>query len=326
MKTILITDTHFGVKQNSTTWLNSQLNILYNQILPLIKKIKEKESVRIIHCGDVFDSRNTINTLTAIKVSEAFKILAKECPIYIVLGNHDFYSPNDSTISTLNLVFDKEENIHLIQNTIEVLLNEHDEPEDLLVPWYQFDDAELLSKHVKEFKPKRIFCHTDLLNLSDEYKVLLKDIKLYSGHIHTPYFKDNLFNLGSTYALNFADANAKRGFYVLDNISNELKFIESKDIILFYRFYNDEIFNINPNILAKHYVECYIDKSNLIIDAYIDRINELSKKIKNFTIIPNIQVSESIENIEFKNFNILDFCKTCIPEYLLSKFNLITTN
>ena len=30
----ILTDTHFGVKQNSMTWLNSQLDFFYNQLIP----------------------------------------------------------------------------------------------------------------------------------------------------------------------------------------------------------------------------------------------------------------------------------------------------
>ena len=40
---ILFTDTHFGWKNNSMNWLNSQMKFIYEQFIPTIKKYKKKE-------------------------------------------------------------------------------------------------------------------------------------------------------------------------------------------------------------------------------------------------------------------------------------------
>lgn len=324
MKTILITDTHFGIKQNSAKWLNSQLEVFYKQIIPCIEYLKNEDDVRVIHCGDVFDSRNIINPFIASKVKKLFKDLAKLCPVYIVLGNHDFYSPVDSTISVLDLILSDINNLYLIKDKIEILYDDFDDSNcSLLAPWYEFNNFELLKNYISEYKPKKIFCHTDLINISDQYKELLKDISVYSGHIHTPNKNKNLYTLGSMYALTFADANESRGFYVLDDNTDELKYVESKNIIKFYRFYNEEIFTIDANNYKNDYIEVFIDKANLMIESYVKIINELSKKIKNISFIPNILEIKSHEILDFNNFNISDFCKQYIPEKLKDKFDFI---
>ena len=88
---VLFTDTHFGWKNNSMTWLNSQMNFIYNQFIPTIKKLSTKDDVRVIHLGDVFDSRSTISTYVASKVVQAFKDIRKWCDEFIIVcGNHDF--------------------------------------------------------------------------------------------------------------------------------------------------------------------------------------------------------------------------------------------
>ena len=66
MTDILITDTHFGIKQNSITWFNSQSNFIYEQLIPYIQT--HKDIIRLIHLGDVFDSRSSISVLIAAKV------------------------------------------------------------------------------------------------------------------------------------------------------------------------------------------------------------------------------------------------------------------
>ena len=41
MKTIIFTDTHFGVKQNSITWFKSQKKFIEEQLMPYIKSLDD---------------------------------------------------------------------------------------------------------------------------------------------------------------------------------------------------------------------------------------------------------------------------------------------
>ena len=105
---ILISDTHFGVKQNSITWLNSQLQFIHDQLIPFC--IKQTEPINIYHLGDVFDSRSSINPLIATSVREAFKSLAKIVnKIVVIGGNHDYYSPSDDSINNIDIVLHEDE-------------------------------------------------------------------------------------------------------------------------------------------------------------------------------------------------------------------------
>ena len=89
---LLLTDTHFGVRQNSMTWLNSQLEFMYEQFIPDLKHLKSVGHipVHVVHMGDVFDSRSTISTYVATKVVEVFKEIASIAPVTIIAGNHDY--------------------------------------------------------------------------------------------------------------------------------------------------------------------------------------------------------------------------------------------
>lgn len=325
MKTIILSDTHYGIKQNSITWMNSQIDFIYNELIPCIKYLIEKEHqlVRIIHCGDVFDSRSSINPYIAAAVRKAYTELANLCQVYIVAGNHDFYSPNDDSVSALDFAFNGVKNLNVIKDKIAPLwFGEYDNV-SLLVPWYEFDKKELLTQIIDEYKPKYIFCHTDLTRLSDEYKELLKDITVFSGHIHTPQKENNLITLGSTYALTFADCNADRGFYIHTDETNELKFVKAKNIIKFWRFYNKEIFDIDVTKVNNDYIELYIDKLNLMNENYAERISFLTSRIHNIKVVPNSDKENSVEEIEFKNYNIQEICESNIPEELKDKFNIL---
>lgn len=321
MKTILFSDTHFGIKQNSITWMNSQIDFIYKEFIPCIKYLQQSDDVRVIHCGDVFDSRSSINPFIANTVRQAFIEITKLCPVYIIAGNHDFYSPNDDSISSLDLILSSIDNLTIIKNNVEFLLDDNDDIESMLVPWYEFEKIDNLNKIIKEYQPKNIFCHADLTHLSNEHKELLKNLTVYSGHIHTPQKDNNLITLGSTFALTFADCNDERGFYIFDNKTNELLFVAAKNIIKFYRFYNDEIFKIDVDKYKRDYIEIYIDKINLLNDKYTKQISLLNSKIHNINVIPNTEIQQISENIEFKNYNIEEICKENIPEELKEKFN-----
>ena len=321
MKTILFSDTHFGIKQNSITWMNSQIDFIYKEFIPCIEYLQQSDNVRVIHCGDVFDSRSSINPFIASNVKQAFTDIAKLCPVYIIAGNHDFYSPNDDSVSSLDFILSSIPNLTILKDTMIGLLNEEYDVESLLVPWYEFEKIDKLKEFIDVHNPKNVFCHADLTHLSNEHKELLKNLTVYSGHIHTPQKDNNLITLGSTYALTFADCNTERGFYILDNQTDELLFVAAKNIIKFYRYYNNEIFNIDTEKHKFDYIEVYIDKINLLNEEYTKQISVLNSKIHNINIIPNTEVQHITEDIEFKNYNIEEICKENIPDELKEKFN-----
>lgn len=304
---VLLTDTHFGVRQNSLIWLNSQLDFIYNQFIPYIKNCKR--DVRVIHLGDVFDSRSTISTYIATKVIQAFKDIRKECKeMIIVAGNHDYYSPESDEICSLSIFF-RDLDIKILYNDFYV------DGEDLFLPWYEYLNTENTSRIIKQLNIKNIYTHADIISSHIPYK----NINIYSGHTHIPYIKGHVKNLGSCYALDFADANSPRGFYIIDN--GKLFFEENVESIRFYRLYNDDIFECGPYD-KNDYIEIYVDKDNLMETNCIKRIDELSKVYKNLWVIPKVQINES-SDVEFSGYDIESITKEMIPENLKEKFNII---
>lgn len=307
IKTILFTDTHFGIKQNSTTWLNSQLDFIYKQLIPYIKSLKE--DVNIICLGDVFDSRSSISTMVATKIVEAFRELRSVVNKFIIIaGNHDYYSPNSSEIDTLSLVF-KNLDIKLITNGIAI------DGDSIYAPWYSWGD-DIIQDIIYQHNIKRIFTHADIVNETTKYK----HVDIFSGHIHIPSLKSGLYNLGSCYSLDFADANQERGFYVIDD--DNIEFIPNKESIRFWRLYNDDIFKDFNHIKNQDYIEVYVNKSNLLDINYQDRLNILNKEYKNIWIIPRTNDS-IIEDEIFEGYDMNNIISNMIPDELKNKFNKI---
>ena len=313
MTTILFTDTHFGIKQNSLTWLNSQLDFIKNQLIPTCKKYND---VRLIHLGDVFDSRSTISTYIAAKVIDVFKELCDVVNEFIIVGgNHDYYSPNSDIVNTVDLMMGHL-NINIVSKDYLIISDE------LFVPWYIWQDHMNgiidLQKIIDENKIKRIYTHADIV-----YNYSKINVDIFSGHNHIPYIKNHLYNLGSCYALDFADSNSERGFYIIEN--DELKFHPNEYSIRFWRLKEKDILKYNElGIKPNDYVEIYVNQMNMSLKMYSDVINKITKDVKHVWIIPQVENIIDKDNAEkFECYNIEAIAEDMIPEDLKEKFNLI---
>ena len=309
---VLISDTHFGVKQNSLTWLNSQLQFVYNQLIPFCQNQKEK--VDIYHLGDVFDSRSSINPFIASKVRKAFKDLTRVVnDIVIIGGNHDYYSPVDDSVDNINIVLHEDDEF----KPKIVTKDFYHLDKDLFIPWYKYEDLEGIENQLVTYDIERVFVHADITMIDEKHKEIFKNVQVYSGHIHTPNHCRNLHTLGSTYALTFADCNSFRGFYTLQD--KELTFVPNKYSIRFFRLYDDEIFE-DHKLNKNDYIELYISQDNLIRDKYTERIRDLLSTYKNCIVIPKDSkvVDESFEGVDL--YNIEELCRQCIPDELREKF------
>lgn len=327
MKTIIITDTHYGVKNNSKLWCDYQIKFIDNTLIPLIKKLQQNDTVRIIHCGDVFDSKDKLNTYIIHRVLNKFEEILKLCKLYIIAGNHDFYSTSDDTICSISLLFRGLQCDNL--NYITQGFYADEQTKELFLPFFSTENDDKLKEVFDciDFKPEIIYCHTDLEHSSPVMKELFKNSKIISGHIHIPCIHDNYYTIGSTYALNFADSNTPRGCYVMDdNDVENMVFIENKDSLNFWRFYDSQIFDINESLIkGDDYIELYINKKYLIEDKYIDRVNYITRAYSNSEVIPNDVESTQNESecVEMDNYDIVNIIKSNIPAELQSKFEII---
>ena len=310
MTDILITDTHFGIKQNSITWFNSQSNFIYKQLIPYIED--HKDVVRLIHLGDVFDSRSSISVLIAAKVKKIFNDLARVCGQVIVIGgNHDYYSPNSNEYNSIELVLGDVPGITLV--TRDILIDGG----NMYVPWYEYDVGVIENK-VREFNIKNVFVHKDIVN-GDIPNI---NARLFSGHIHSPLFRTNkgLYNLGSCYAIDFSDCNSERGFYELSG--SGIKFIPNNYSIRFWRLFNEDIFK--DHIMSQDdYIEMYISQSNMATTDYATVIDKYIKQYKNIWLIPQISSTNSVESIKFEGYDIEKVIEESIPSDLKDKFNQV---
>ena len=126
-KTLVFTDCHFGIRNNSI----ARLNILISVFKSIIKTVKQESISNVIFCGDAFHERVSINSNTLNVALKCFSSLAKISKVYLIVGNHDLYSKNTTDISSVN-VFKDTPNITIIDKPLECTINGQ---LALFVPW-----------------------------------------------------------------------------------------------------------------------------------------------------------------------------------------------
>ena len=109
----LISDTHLGVRSNSREWMDIIEDYFRNFFIPLLEKEGKPGDV-VVHCGDVFDSRQSINLYVLNKGISIFEDIAKIMPIYMIIGNHDIFMKYTNEINSLK-VFRNVENITVFE-------------------------------------------------------------------------------------------------------------------------------------------------------------------------------------------------------------------
>lgn len=332
MRELIIGDLHFGIKNNSVTWLESQIDFFEKQIF----KIIDSENLdRIIFLGDVTDVRYGINQQVGIEVKNVIRKLAKKFKkdIYFVCGNHDYYSPLEEFIhyNSYELLFGPEflelyPNLHFV--TEEPLFTEDG---SLFLPFYWTENPdhfdELLYTYKFGYEVKAIYCHADLTCWPGARITALKGCPIYSGHIH--YIVEdnigNLHNVGAALALTFNDVNQERFIYIAEDYKI-VKRVKNNITPQFKQLYNEKIFDANEDVFNNSYVRLCISASNINKAKYIDQIKYLKSTYLDANI--RINIIDEFDNGEMLsvdgfNTNIQTYIEDNIPEHLNNKYEYI---
>lgn len=313
MGIFIISDTHFGVRNNHT-YFNIIEDYFENYFIPELKKLYKPGDI-LIHCGDVFDNRTSINIYVIKMAKKIFKKIAQILPVHIIAGNHDLYTKDLSEYTSLSILEDIDKNIHvyykhsiLEYNGKKIFLFPYQLEHKNIKEAYEFIVNNNIKKNEKF--PDYIFTHTDFSNLitNGNIRILdglnIKDFNatyIFNGHIHHSQDYKNLINVGCPYELTRNDSGNKKRFIYLDTDTNK--------ITNFWNEYSPKYLNVDFNDLENNFENIVsqlesnwitiwysIKDSNKLNDIY----NLLSSKLNNYYEIV-FKLKE--ENLEFEEEN-----------------------
>jgi DNA repair exonuclease SbcCD nuclease subunit len=333
---LVIGDIHFGIKQNSLIWLSKQVEFFKKQIFPLIEHSAELNIDSVVFLGDLFDVRQSINTMIATAVLKVISDLidvakTHNCSVYMLGGNHDYQSPfqEKCEINTYNILFGEDfqryrKNLQITTKGVSKLWK-HDKYM-MILPWFETEVKENFVKNLKEAKADPncigIYAHTDLFVIPDmETLKLINNFNkpIYSGHIHYQAFDETLklYNLGAACAFTFNDSDQERFIYIINENHNKLIKIKNETTPEFKTI----LYRKNETDLSSLQSDNYYRFQCQPTDIKTLR-KEISKsQLKNVTI--QIQFGNTVakSGYSIKTNNIDEFITKNIPSNLMKTFN-----
>ena len=311
MKIALITDTHFGARNDNINFNEYFFEFYENQFFPYLK---EHDITDVIHLGDVMDRRKYVSYRIAKDFRERFINQFENYNFHMLVGNHDTFYKNTNAVNSLQeLVDGRYENITVYEEATEV---EFDGCKILFVPWINADNMNHTMKMLKQSDAQIVMGHLEL-NGFEMQKGMVMDHgwdkqefnrfdMVMSGHYHHKSDDGQIYYLGTPYEIYWNDWNDPKGFHVFDTEKRELERIVNPRTI-FSKIYYDDSQEINDDVSSykdKYVKLVVVNKKDLYqFDKFVDKLLQADchevKIIEDFSELDASNVSDDIvENTE----------------------------
>lgn len=319
MKIALISDLHIGIKKQCPVFMESQLRFFREQFVP---ELTERSIKNIWVLGDVFDTRQQINTLVINKAIELFRDTLRDFDIDVIVGNHDMYLTTDTGINSLKIlgllpnvtVYEQQETLTIVGKKV------------LVQPWIiDYGQPDLIKG-----KYDYAFMHADIIGFDQgggrlsESGLVAKEIlrhvdAVYSGHYHNGVRRQfekgkSITYLGAPYQLTRIDRNGVRGYRVLDVASGESTLIENRVSMKFTRHVYPDIDTsaVPGNVVDIDVPAEYADQTKKITDL-VGRLEKMGPAYPvNINYLPSEE--ECTDVIDTENLNIIALFKNYLEQ------------
>ncbi len=263
MKAAIITDTHFGARNDSQIYIK-YFEKFYNDIF--FPYLTDNNITTVFHLGDIVDRRKYISYVTLREFKRIFvqPCIDNKINLVGIVGNHDIPYRNTNEVNAMNELF-KETNITFHADPVDYTF---DDCSIALLPWISNGNYGESMEFIKNTKSQVLFGHLELRGF-DMYRgmpnphglesALFDKFDLVcSGHFHTKSSKGNIHYLGNPYEMFWNDYNDQRGFHVFDSTKRELTFIQNPYRI-FNKIWYDDIDVKLEDLLEKYNFDEYKD-------------------------------------------------------------------
>ena len=337
MKIAILNDTHCGIRNSSDIFMDYQEAFYRDVFFPYLL---ENGITQILHLGDYYDNRKTINFKALTHNRKIFLEKLREYGITmdIILGNHDTYFKNTNEVNSL-----KELQGHYM-NEVNLILEpkvmDYDGCKVGLLPWVCSENAEESHEFINTCKEDIIGAHLELQGFEMKKgmpcmngmnpKLFERFEMVLSGHFHTKSSQGNIHYLGSQMEFFWNDCDDKKYFHVLDTDTREITAVHNPVTIYEKIYYDHENMNKFKDLryLDNKFVKVIVTNKG---DAYeferfIDRVQaqgihelKIQEDFKEF-IGENVEDEEiSLDDTETIVYNYIDAVNTDLDKVRIKK-------
>ena len=342
----IFSDIHIGVDADSKV----KLQEMKKCVKWIIDTFKENKVDWILFCGDLFNSRYSINVNTLNAGIEVVQDLSYNFEkVILIEGNHDTYYKNSNSVNSVTFLsnLSKNDNIIIVDERPKFI-----KVADTILGLYPGGFEIEQTAEIEDFKtPDYGFGHFELNgiestgNVSSGNKYNLQDMlvlgnELFSGHYHKnklymdPKSKKVLHMIGSCLQLNWGEYNDDKKIGVLD--TSNRSFVEYSNTVnarfekVFYSGLKNKKYtaDILKTLCKKNYIKFVIDLAYKFDD--ILKCSDLIKKLNPMSLEFDYIIS-STAGLANDSVNELDVCKSktndqYLNEYLESVFEEYSKN
>ena len=302
MKILLITDQHFGVRNDNQSFINLYKKFYNNIVIPFLKASKIKT---VIALGDTFDRRRSINFMSLSEAKEMWFNPLEDMGVkmHMLTGNHDIYYKNTLRINAPRELLGEYGNITVHDTPTTV---DFDGFPILLLPWICDDNRDRVFDEISNSSADVCMGHLELngfeahpghvMQSGMDSSVFSKFKKVFSGHYHMKSTKGNINYLGNPYQLYWNDYGCKRGFHVFDTETLKTTFYRNPFDMFTKINYNDGM--DVPDNLEGTYVKLIVEEKgdNANFDYNVKLLQDIG--LADLKIVEDLSVEMGAEVME----------------------------
>lgn len=267
MKVAIITDQHFGARNDSLTFLDFYQKFYDNTFFPVLD---ENGIDTVLILGDTFDRRKYVNFYSLQRAKEMFfdKLADRGIRVHMLAGNHDTYYKNTNDVNSPELLLTEYGNINVISKPETIVI---DGTSICMMPWICPDNYQASIDQMANTNADICMGHFEIAGFAmyrgmESHDGLSKDLfnkfdLVFSGHYHHRSSDKHIHYLGNPYELTWQDFNDPRGFHLFDLSTRELGFIQNPYTMFSRIEYDDkdrEVLDLNALDLKDKYVKLVV--------------------------------------------------------------------
>ena len=291
MKFAIVTDTHWGVRNDSQVFADYFKKFYDNAFFPYLE---ENNITTVLHLGDIVERRKYINFVTASRLENDFirPLHDRGIKTFYIVGNHDCFYKNTNEINSMSQLYGNRayDSMTIITDPTEL---DFDGCKIVAMPWMCQDNMDRALDLIKNTTAEILMGHLELAGF-EMYKGSMidhgMDANIFgkfdvvcSGHFHHKSSKGNVNYLGCPYEITWSDYGDQKGFHVFDTETRELTFIHNPYTMFNKILYDDNTINygellntLNFDEYSNTYVKVIVRTKNnpYWFDMFIDKLEK----------------------------------------------------
>lgn len=312
MKVAIITDQHFGARNDSIAFLDFFEKFYNDTFFPTLDSAGIST---VLILGDTFDRRKYVNFYALDRAKKMFfdKLEERGIRVHMLAGNHDTYYKNTNDVNSPDLLLREYNNIDVIDSPETIVI---DGTSICMMPWICPENYQESLDEMKNTKAEICMGHFEIAGFAmhrgmESHDGLSKETfdkfdMVFSGHYHHRSDDGHIYYLGNPYELTWQDFKDTRGFHLFDLERRELEFIPNPNTMFERVEYDDkdrEPIDLDTVDLTGKFVKLVVVNKNdyYKFDKFIQKLYNKGcyeiKIIEDFSEFEEGQIDEEI-NLE----------------------------